>query len=86
MSARARQGLLPFRMEAAARPMDLTAQAGLTLVAETLTALGVEDLVRGELRLGQRRRGFSPYEIVARNTAWSVPSRSGASIRIQRLI
>ena len=61
MCASPRQGLLPFRMEAAARPMDLTAQAGLTLVAETLAALGVEELVRAELRLGQRRRGWSPY-------------------------
>jgi hypothetical protein len=61
MCASTRQGLLPFRMEAAARPMDLTAQAGLTLVAETLAALGAEDLVRAELRLGQRRRGWSPY-------------------------
>ena len=62
MRASPRQGLLPFRMEAAARPMDLTAQAGLTLVAETLLALGVDELVRAELRLGQRRRGWSAYE------------------------
>jgi hypothetical protein len=42
--------------------MDLTAQAGLTLVAETLMALGAEELVRAELRLGQRQRGFSAYD------------------------
>lgn len=34
------QGLLPFGFEVAHKPMELTAQAGLTLVAETLMALG----------------------------------------------
>lgn len=33
------QGLLPFQFDAAPRPMDLTAHAGLTLVAEGLLAL-----------------------------------------------
>ena len=41
------QGLLPFQFEAAPRPMDLTAHAGLTLVAETLLALGVDALAEG---------------------------------------
>jgi hypothetical protein len=40
MALRGRQGLLPFRMEAASRPMDMTSQAGLPLVAELLEALG----------------------------------------------
>ena len=38
------QGLLLFQFEAAPRPMDLTTHAGLTLVAETLLALGVDTL------------------------------------------
>lgn len=62
MRERRRQGLLPFRMEAASRPMDLTAQAGLTLVAEALLALGMPELVRASLRVGQRQRGLSTYE------------------------
>lgn len=62
MGPRCRQGMLPFRMEAASRPMDLTSQAGLSLVAELLLALGVDELVERELSLGQRRRGFTAYE------------------------
>lgn len=41
-----KQGLLPFQFEAAPRPMDLTAHAGLTLDAETLLVLGVSALAR----------------------------------------
>lgn len=62
MGSRHRQGLLPFRMEAASRPMDLTSQAGLPLVAELLLALGVDELVGRELSLGHRRRGFTSFE------------------------
>lgn len=54
-----RQGLLPCVLKAARRPMDLTAQAGLVLVAETMMALGVEELVEVELRLRRRQRGYS---------------------------
>jgi len=60
-----RQGFLPFIFEAAARPMDLTAQAGLTLVAETMLALGLDDVVRGNLRVRRRRRGLSEFDKVA---------------------
>jgi hypothetical protein len=42
--------------------MDLTAQAGLVLVAETMMALDLEDVVRAALRVRQRRRGFSEYD------------------------
>ena len=62
MGSRGRQGLLPFRMEAASRPMDMTSQAGLPLVAELLEALGVQELAERELSIGQRRRGWSAYE------------------------
>lgn len=56
------QGLLPFRFEAAPRPMDLTAHAGLTLIAETLLALGVDGLVREGLRLRVRQRGYGEFD------------------------
>lgn len=56
------QGLLPFRFEAAPRPMDLTAHAGLTLIAETLLALGVDALVRDGLRLRLRQRGYPEFD------------------------
>jgi len=62
VGTRRRQGLLPFRMEAAARPMDLTSQAGLPLVAELLMALGTEELIDRELSLSRRRRGFTEFE------------------------
>ena len=48
------QGILPFRFEVAPRPMDLTAHAGLPLIAEALLALGVDDLVHAGLRLRAR--------------------------------
>jgi hypothetical protein len=60
--AQASQGLLPFGFEVAARPMDLTAQAGLTLVAETLMALGTEALVSSELRVRRRQRGHTEFD------------------------
>src|SRR5512137_2683120 len=55
------QGLLPFVFEAATRPMDLTAHAGLTLVAETLLAVGLDSVVQGRLRLRVRQRGHSEF-------------------------
>lgn len=42
--------------------MDLTARAGLTLVAETVLALGLDEVVRRRLRLQRRRRGFDEFE------------------------
>lgn len=56
------QGLLPFRFDATPRPMDLTAHADLTLIAETLLALGVDALVRDGLRLHARRRGCAEFD------------------------
>lgn len=56
------QGLLPFRFEVAPRPMDLTAHAGLTLIAETLLALGVDTRVRDGLRLRSRQRGYAEFD------------------------
>jgi hypothetical protein len=42
--------------------MDLTALAGLTLVSETVLALGLEELVRERLQMRARRRGYSEFD------------------------
>lgn len=56
------QGILPFTFEVASRPMDLTAHAGLPLVSETLLALGLDAVVRDQLRLRVRHRGYSEFD------------------------
>lgn len=56
-----RQGILPFVMELGERE-DVTARAGLTLVIETVRALGLDELARKELPAAKRRRGFSHDE------------------------
>ena len=53
-----RQGILPFVIELGERE-DVTARAGLTLVVETMRALGIDELARQELP-AKRQRGFSP--------------------------
>jgi len=42
--------------------MDLTARAGLTLVSETMLALGLEELVGARLSLRKRKRGLSEFD------------------------
>jgi len=56
------QGILPFVFEAAPQPMDLTARAGLTLVSETLLALGLDQVVGLRLPLRERHRGYSEFD------------------------
>lgn len=56
------QGLLRCRLVHADRPWNLTARAGLIVVAETLMALGLEPIVHRELRLKKRRRGFDEFD------------------------
>jgi hypothetical protein len=56
------QGILPFVFEAAPQPMDLTALAGLTLVSETMLALGLEEVTRERLRLRERQRGYDEFD------------------------
>jgi hypothetical protein len=56
------QGILPFVFEAASRPMDLTARAGLALVSETMLALGLDDVVGSRLPLRERQRGYSEFD------------------------
>jgi hypothetical protein len=58
------RGLLPFVAEAMDRPMDLTSRAGLTLVAETLLALRLDEVVKRHLRVRSRRRGWDEFEKV----------------------
>jgi hypothetical protein len=58
------QGILPFVFEGAPRPMDLTAFAGLTLVSEAMLALGLDEVVREELRTRVRRRGYGEFDKV----------------------
>ena len=58
------QGLLPCGLQLARRPMDLTAQAGLILVAETLMALDLEAIVQTELHVRRRRRGLAEFDKV----------------------
>jgi hypothetical protein len=56
------QGILPFVFEAAPQPMDLTAFAGLTLVSETMLALGLDEVVRERLQLRERQRGYDEFD------------------------
>lgn len=56
------QGILPFVFEAAPQPMDLTAFAGLTLVSETMLALGLDEVVREHLQLRERQRGYDEFD------------------------
>ena len=42
--------------------MDLTAYAGLTLVSETMLALGLDDVVSKRLRLRERTRGYGEFD------------------------
>jgi Transposase DDE domain group 1 len=56
------QGILSFVFEATPQPMDLTARAGLTLVSETMLALGLEDVVAAGLQLRARDRGYTDFD------------------------
>lgn len=56
------QGILPFVFEAAPQAMELTARAGLTLVSETMLALGLDELVGTRLPLRERQRGYSEFD------------------------
>lgn len=42
--------------------MDLTARAGLTLVSETMLALGLDDVVATALQLRERDRGYTEFD------------------------
>lgn len=61
-ATRVDQGILPFIFETAPQPMDLTAFAGLTLVSETMLALGLDEVVREHLQLRARQRGYEEFD------------------------
>lgn len=44
--------------------MDLTAHAGLTLVSETMLALGLDQVVSEHLWLRERERGYEEFDKV----------------------
>ena len=54
--------MLPCRVQAVGRPMNLTSHAGLTLVVETLMAARLDDVVRATLQIRRRKRGFDEYD------------------------
>ena len=56
---RGRQGILPFVFEQAKRA-DVTARAGLSLVLETMRALGMDEVAGATLPQPKRQRGFAP--------------------------
>ena len=65
MRRRARgQGLLPFAAEAMERREDVTARAGLTLVAEALLALRLDEVTEALLPVRRRQRGAKAFECV----------------------
>jgi hypothetical protein len=56
------QGLLRCRVMPTDRSTDLTARAGLLVIAELLVALDLEELVGRELRLRRRQRGVGEFD------------------------
>lgn len=56
-----RQGIFPFVLEQAKRD-DVTARAGLPLVAETVRALGLDEVAREQLPKPVRDRGLAPEQ------------------------
>lgn len=60
---RSRQGILPFVVKLG-REEDVTARAGLTLVAEAARALGLDAAVEKHLSLRERESGYSEAEKV----------------------
>lgn len=58
-----RQGILPFVVEPG-RQDDVTARAGLALVAEAMRAVGLDAAVEEHLELRERRSGYSEAEKV----------------------
>ena len=57
---RNRQGMLGFMVKPGARE-EVTGRIGLTLVAEALRAIGVDEIVADHLKLAKRTRGFTEY-------------------------
>ena len=68
--------------------MDLTARAGLTLVSEAMLALGLDEVVRRQLSLRRRQRGFSEFDklhaVVLMQAAGRVRRRRGGAFPRRR--
>ena len=63
IAAPSQQGIFPFVIEPG-RQDDVTARAGLTLVAEAVRAVGLDAAVKQHLELRERRSGYSEAEKV----------------------
>ena len=53
------QAILPFVVELDPNSDGVTGRAGLALVAETMRALGLSQMIRGEIKVRQRSRGYT---------------------------
>jgi len=56
------QGLLPYTVEVVAGADTVTGRAGLPLVLETLRALGLEPVIRAQVRVRGRQSGYTEVE------------------------
>jgi len=56
------QGLLPYQVEVVERADTVTGRAGLPLVLETLRALGLEPVIRAQVRVRERQSGYTEVE------------------------
>lgn len=57
-------GMLPFEISGERLPEYLTGRAGLVLLVEMFRALGLDRVVESEVRVKERKRGFTETEMV----------------------
>jgi hypothetical protein len=58
------QGLLPYTVDVVADADGVTSRAGLPLVLETFRALGLEPVIRAQVRVRERQSGYTETEKV----------------------
>jgi hypothetical protein len=58
------QRILPFEVKSIPENDKVTARAGLALVPETLAAFGMAEVIKRELKVRQRRSGFSEQQMI----------------------
>lgn len=58
------QGILPYDIEVTGNDDGVTARAGLPLVVETMRALGVDEAIKANLKVGKREGGYGETEKV----------------------
>ena len=56
------QGLLPYHVEVVERADTVTGRAGLPLALETMRALGLEQVIRAQVRVRERQSGYTEVE------------------------